>query len=267
MAKFDTALISHTTLFTDNCNSSNYRLKGLCDIDPTVSDNIMPLLQNKHPQLTAAQHNERILIAMHEAAHLTVALALGTAELGPYGFIRLPGRSSASTLNNHRGIAGRVTCGSYDQADDVIISFAGCAISELITEPNARGVSADDEKQAIEGLDELLRRYNVATGVVLTVDERREYEYHFRDCALRLVVLHLPVIEKVATAMLLSCDQNGDIQGRKWWRMIEYAKNELENQQAFYEYQNTRVFSVAPWIYDALSARGMENACYMPDRR
>lgn len=263
MAKF-TELVNKTTLFADGCNAENYRLKGLRDIDPSASDNIMPLLQEKHPHLTDAQHHERILTAMHEAAHLTVAVALRTYELGPYGFIRVPKRSSANTRNNNRGIAGRITCGSSEQSDDVIISLAGYALSRFITN-DAPSAWVDDERQALSGIGEISKRYNEASGIVLTVDEKRDLEYHYRDCALRLVVLHLPVIEKVATAALLLCDRNGDINGKRWYALIEFVQNELKNQQAFYEYRTTRAYRADAWIYNALSAKGMGSASYMPD--
>lgn len=263
MAKFDEALINRTTLFNDGCKISNYHLKGLRPIDPTDSDNILPILRARYPRLTDQQHTERMLTALHEGAHLVVAMALGPHAVGPYAYIRVPGRQSAVFM--HRG-EGAVACGTGEPSDDIIISYAGVVWSEFITkELNIVNTCAGDEQDAQENLRAFLELCSILRGpVTLTDEEMLELECHYRDCATYYVMRYLPVIEKAAIAMLLTCDRNGDIDGKRWVKLRNYVRQLLIRQKAWYEYRDECIYQPDFGICEVLADRGMGNALYQP---
>jgi hypothetical protein len=257
MAKFDTELITRITLFNDGCNSSNYRLKGLRDIDPAVSDNIMPRLREKHKHLTDAQHHERILVAMHEICHLVAAIALGEWH-GIRGYIRVKGRSSTHTQN--RGVAGSVNC-SGSGFNDAIVNYAGYCGSIIIEEWRAELVASDDIKNAKKVIKSMLlsRAGNIAGDEVEALNQR------YLNEAMGLVLRHWPVIEKAAVAMLLSCNAKGDITGKKYQQLVEYIRDGLKHQKARYEYINSCAFQPEQEFYEAMGNFGISNVYYMPE--
>lgn len=225
--RFNAALINSTTLFDDS---------------------ITPIIREKYPKLTNKQHVEHTYIALHEAGHLVAALKSETGTVGPYGYIRIPGKSSWNILN--RGISGKVTCDGYKE-DDAIISYAGYIASLMIDDPDAEIISADDITYADKVLNWSLKE---RCGFQ-DEDTVAEYIKLYMDCTAALVLRNWGIIEKAAIGMIICADSRGDIRGNMWGELVNYLIEKLKQPLPWYEYDCA--YSPDRWWREGVSACGM----------
>jgi len=173
---------------------------------------IPKILSERHPHLSATQHQARMTVSAHEASHFLVALLSRTTNFGSYGYIRVPGKSSKH--GGKKGAQGCVPIGNLESHKwDMMVSLAGSLFSGMV-EPDNEIVSRGDQKDYEERLSEYARENGISVEMAEV-----EFGQMVTDETAATLVKYWPTIDWLATALLLNCSANGDI---KIWPIIEY---------------------------------------------
>lgn len=160
--------------------------------------------------LKEEQHDELIFTAMHEAAHMVMAFAVG-GYVGHRAYIRIPKRRSK--YPSSRSVLGSVRCGGYDNATEAMISLAGIIASFQSKDPNALQVTRGDQRDYRE----------------LAGDMDRQKQKALRRKAIELSLMHWTTIEASAKAMLRYCKKTGDLEGSIWEEIKQYAIDQVSS--------------------------------------
>lgn len=185
--------------------------------DPKLVDRVSlgdtpTVLSGRHPHLSASLHQERLVVAGHEASHFLLALLTNTTNFGSHAYIRVPGKSSK--YGGKRGANGSVPIGNLrSHKADMMVSVAGPLFSGM-AQPNDVNMSQCDQKD----YEERLSKYAYEKGISVEIAEEQFGQMVIDETAATLVQ-YWATIDWLATALLLNCTANGDI---KLWPIIEY---------------------------------------------
>ena len=181
-------------------------------VDQVSLEDIPKVLSGRHPLLSASQHQERLVVAGHEASHFLLALLTNTMNFGSYAYIRVPGESSKH--GGMRGAKGSIPIGNLiSHKADMMVSLAGSIFSGMV-EPNNIKESQCDQ----EDYEKRLSEYANERGISVEVAEENFGQMVIDETAATLIK-YWPTLDWLATALLLNCTANGDI---KLWPIIQH---------------------------------------------
>lgn len=177
--------------------------------DPSFVDRVPlgdtpKILSARHAHLSDAQHEERLVVAAHEASHLLVALLSRTANFGPHGYIRVPGKTSKH--GGKRGVRGSIPIGNLNShKTDMMVSAAGSLFSRMV-EPDNDIVVCQDRHD----FEERLAEYAKENGICVELAEEKFGQTIIDETAV-ILVQYWQTIDWLATALLLNCSAAGDV--------------------------------------------------------
>jgi hypothetical protein len=167
---------------------------------------LLRIMRRRYPHLHEAHHLDRWYAAQHEAGHFFVGVLLKTF-VGQNANIAVPGRFSS--WKRHPDSSGAVECFSYDQRENALVGLAGILASLKSEDPGAEEVTQRDWYEFRLGTSDL-DAYQLRT---------------LQKEAVGLVDQNWPKIQKLAIAMLLLADEDGDIQGLRFLALWGYASD------------------------------------------
>lgn len=186
-------------------DATDYTLRGTSEV-----------LTERYPHLTAAEHADRRQTALHEASHLITAMVLRTGWVGCRAFVRVPRKPSG--MDRTRGVSGSVQCGA-DGWERAIVCFAGIAAAFITNDPHKIVAGRHDAADGMTTVHEF----------VGTDDEQIIYEVRWEllTMALLVVTAYWPVINLIATAMLLNAQMGGGIVKRRFDALVVLAREAI----------------------------------------
>ena len=171
------------------------------------------ILSARHSHLSGAQHEERVTAAAHEASHLLVALLSRTTNFGPYGYIRVPGRTSK--IGGKRSVRASVPIGNLvNHKTDMMVSIAGSLFSGMV-EPQNDIAGSQDLVDYQTRLAEFAQENNISVHVA-----EDQIGQSIIDETAAILVKYWQTVDWLATALLLHCNAVGDV---KLGPIIEYC--------------------------------------------
>ncbi len=171
------------------------------------------VLKKRYPWLSEEEHYDRQQAALHEASHLITSMVLSTGWVGWRVFIRVPGVSPG--MHALRGVSGSVHCGA-EAWENAIVDFAGCVAALVSDDPQKLHVARHDAVCGMETVHELVRE----AGSQTIYDVRWELLTE----ALRIVVTYWPVIDLVATSILLNARKGGGMSKKRFQVLQSMAR-------------------------------------------
>ena len=181
-------------------------------VDQISLGDIPTILSGRHPHLSSAQHQERLAIAAHESSHFLIALLSCTTNFGSHAYVRVPGKTSKH--GGKRGVNGSVQIGNLNiHEGDMMVSLAGSLFSGMV-EPDNKIASSCDQKNYEERLSEYAKEQEISFEIA-----EDKIGQTVTDMTAAVMVQYWPTIDWLATALLLNCSANGDIE---LWPIIEH---------------------------------------------
>jgi len=176
-------------------------------VDQTRLADIPTILSARHAHLSEGHHQERLVVATHEASHLLLALLTHTTNFGSYAYIRVPGRSSKQ--GGKCGVNGSIPVGHLtSHKADMMVSLAGSIFSGM-THPTDVNMGQCDQKD----YEKRLAEYANEEGISLEMAEEQFGQMVIDETAATLVQ-YWTTIDWLAAALLLNCSADGDIKLR-----------------------------------------------------
>ena len=216
--------------------------------DPTLITltDTTEILQERHPDLTPNEHQDRILTALHEATHMVTAMHLPTGRVGFRAIVRVPRKPTK--MDGCRGLSGKVQC-SADGWEKAIVDFAGIAAAFISDDPHKNKVCGSDAHYGMETVSEF-----AGTNDKKTIrDVRRELVAK----AFEIAVCYWEVIDLAATAMLLDARKDGGIVGKRFEAIKKLAHSALDQSNSPSGYSREVSFSVPPVVSAYVAAKGI----------
>lgn len=197
-------------------------------VEKTHLYDILPLMTQRYPHLTPEEHQQRIPVTVHEAAHLLAALLVKDGYIGPYAYIRVPRKPSNHPMRP-RGAGGMVSCGGYTNYAEAVIYAAG-GVADLIM-----GSSDFDTAIAHDDIQFELHLKGHIEDTCPGANEQQTAIAIMDDC-LELIASRWDLVEKAAVAILLHADRKGDLMGNVWGEVCSYIKSKLAMRERWAEH-------------------------------
>lgn len=169
----------------------------------------------RHRCLTPDQHRERVLTALHEAAHIVAGVVAGAGFAG--AFVRVPRKSPRGVPSIlYRGAAGFSGVRSLDPIQDAISSAAAVFVEAVINPGTWEKRTAADMAE----FDVWGRNLGAATE-----EKAKAQVLACLDRALLIVAEHWGAIDGVASALLDMADGTGVVSSKKCSRISRWIRS------------------------------------------